>query len=192
MLNSIKKVIEFEGGTVEPSKIVCIGRNYVAHIKELGNEVPDEMVVFLKPNSAISNDLHSTHLKEPLHYEGELSFLVHQGRFVAVGFGLDITKRGMQNKLKSKWLPWERAKGLDGAVVFSRFVELPDDLDKLGFELKINDEVIQQGDITLMMYAPDTILKELAHFMHLHDGDIVMTGTPAGVGLINLGEVFSA
>lgn len=191
-MNKSKSSILFEGIRIQPSKIVCIGRNYVDHIKELGNEIPDEMVVFLKPNSAISNALHSSHLNEPLHYEGELSFLVQQGRFAAVAFGLDLTKRGLQGKLKSKGLPWERAKGFNGAAVFSEFIALSGGMEKLGFELSINGQLTQSGDIALMMYPPDTIQQELDKFMQLYDGDIVMTGTPAGVGIIGAGDTFSA
>lgn len=191
-MNKYENTILFEGRKIKPSKIVCIGRNYVDHITELGNEVPDEMVVFLKPNSAISNTLHSTHLGEPLHYEGELSFLVQQGCFAAVAFGLDLTKRSLQSKLKGKGLPWERAKGFDGAAVISEFVRLPDGFEQLGFELKINGALAQSADINLMMYSPEVIGEQLALFMRLYDDDVVMTGTPAGVGVIHAGDVFSA
>ncbi|NRA84966.1 MAG: fumarylacetoacetate hydrolase family protein [Gammaproteobacteria bacterium] len=172
-----------------PSKIVCIGRNYVDHIAELSNEVPDHMVVFVKPNSAISTTLHSFH-QEPLHYEAELSFVYQQGKFVAVGLGLDLTKRGLQGQLKASGLPWERAKSFDGSAVFSEFVAI-DTLDPtLSLELSINDQLIQQGGISLMMYKPQQILQELQSFMTLEDGDIVMTGTPKGVGVINSGSQF--
>lgn len=191
-MNIKNNTVSFQGERIQPSKIVCIGRNYVDHIKELGNEVPDEMVVFLKPSSAISNDLHSSHLGESLHYEGELSFLVQNGQFAAVAFGLDLTKRGLQSKLKSKGLPWERAKGFNGAAVFSEFVALPGATETLGFELSINGKLVQSGDIGLMIYPPDVIQKELGQFIRLDDGDIVMTGTPAGVGEIQAGDVFSA
>lgn len=181
--------ISFNNTDITPSKVVCIGRNYVEHIKELGNEVPDDMVVFVKPNSAISSKLISTH-QEPLHYEGELCFMVKNGQFAAVGFGLDLTKRDLQSKLKSKGLPWERAKGFNGAAVLSQFVELPGDIKDLSFKLSINGTLTQAGDPALMMYKPDNILTELASFMQLEDGDIVMTGTPKGVGVINHGDVF--
>jgi len=174
---------------ISPSKIICIGRNYVEHIAELGNEVPDELVVFLKPNSAISADLLSFH-QEPLHYEGELCFVYHQGRFNAVGFGLDLTKRALQSKLKAKGLPWERAKAFDGAAVFSDFVAINDVEKSLSLELMINGKTIQAGGIELMMAKPDDILHELQSFMTLQDGDIVMTGTPKGVGLIEKNAIF--
>ncbi|WOH37496.1 fumarylacetoacetate hydrolase family protein [Thalassotalea fonticola] len=183
--------INFANKEITPSKLVCIGRNYVDHIHELGNEVPDDMVVFNKPNSAISAELHAFH-QEQLHYEGELCFLVEASKFVAVGFGLDLTKRGLQSKLKAKGLPWERAKAFNGAAVLSDFVAIDGIDDSLSLELCINGEVIQAGGVELMMYKPMQILEELSSFIELVDGDIVMTGTPKGVGQINAGDVFSA
>jgi len=185
------KTVIVDNKEICPSKIVCIGRNYVEHIAELGNEIPDDMVVFNKPNSAISTDLLSHH-QEQLHYEGELCFVVNNGKFSAVGFGLDLTKRALQNKLKSKGLPWERAKGFNGAAVFSEFVSIsPEDInDTLTLELTIDDSVIQTGGVKLMMYKPDEILAELETYTELNDGDIVMTGTPEGVGAISKGALF--
>jgi 2-keto-4-pentenoate hydratase/2-oxohepta-3-ene-1,7-dioic acid hydratase in catechol pathway len=185
------KTITYNGNPITPSKIVCIGRNYAAHIKELGNEIPDDMVVFNKPNSAISNTLHSN-LGEPLHYEGELAFLIQSGELAAIGFGLDLTKRGLQSKLKDKGLPWERAKAFDGAAVFSNFVALPQDVETLTLQLNVNGETRQQGGVSLMMYKPQIILQELSKFTSLEDGDIIMTGTPQGVGIIKSGEHFEA
>ena len=175
-----------------PSKVICIGRNYVDHIKELGNEVPDDMVVFMKPNSAITTALHSQHLNEQLHYEGELCFLYEQGRFSAIGFGLDLTKRVLQSKLKEKGLPWERAKAFDGAAVLSDFVAIENIEDSFSLSLKINTLNKQCGGTSLMMYKPSTILDELQQFVTLEDGDVVMTGTPKGVGVINTGDHFHA
>ncbi len=185
------QTINYNGNSITPSKIVCVGRNYAAHIEELGNEVPEDMVVFNKPGSAISNTLHSN-LGEPLHYEGELAFLIQHGELAAVGFGLDLTKRGLQSKLKDKGLPWERAKAFDGAAVFSKFVALPEDMETLTLQLNVNGEVRQQGGVSLMMYKPQTILQELSRFTSLEDGDIIMTGTPQGVGVIKPGEHFEA
>mgnify|MGYP000167991775 CR=1 FL=1 len=174
---------------IHPSKVICIGRNYVEHIYELANEIPDEMVVFLKPNSSISQSLISFH-QEPLHYEAELCFVYQNGIFSAVGFGLDLTKRGLQSQLKSQGLTWERAKAFDGSAVFSEFVKINSIEPTLSVQLKINGGIVQQGGIELMMYKPDEILKELQSFMTLQDGDIVMTGTPKGVGLIYQGDTF--
>lgn len=178
-----------ENRRVVPSKIVCVGRNYLEHISELNNELPDEPVFFFKPNSAIGEDLHAFH-QEPLHYEGELSFLYEDGRFTAVGFGLDITKRALQNKLKAKGLPWERCKAFDGSALFSRFVGIAAVSRHLGLELHINSKLTQSADIGMMIYAPDAILAHLAGFTRLENGDIVMTGTPKGVGQIHAGDAF--
>lgn len=175
---------------VTPSKVVCIGRNYVEHITELNNAVPDQMVVFNKPNSAISEQLHCFH-QEQLHYESELSFLVRDGRLAAVAFGLDLTKRGLQSTLKGKGLPWERAKAFDGAAVFSQFVALDGlDINDLSIELTINETLVQQGHISQMIHSPQAMLEELSTYTTLDDNDILMTGTPKGVGTIAKGDRF--
>jgi 2-keto-4-pentenoate hydratase/2-oxohepta-3-ene-1,7-dioic acid hydratase in catechol pathway len=186
------QTITVNGQSVTPSKIVCVGRNYVAHIEELGNEMPEDMVVFNKPNSAITDILRSQMGGEPLHYEGELCFMVKAGALHAVGFGLDLTKRELQSRLKEKSLPWERAKAFDGAALFSEFVSLPEDLASLSLELTVDGAPRQEGGVELMMYPPEAILKELTAFITLEDGDIIMTGTPAGVGGIHTGERFEA
>lgn len=185
------KAILVDGKGVTPSKVVCVGRNYVEHIAELGNDVPDEMVVFFKPNSAISEQLISSH-QEQLHYEGEICFVYNQGRFSAVGFGLDLTKRGLQSKLKDKGLPWERAKSFDGAAVLSEFVNIDEVSDELSLTLSIDGVLTQQGGVPLMMYKPSDILAQLQSFITLEDGDVVMTGTPKGVGKITKGSKFEA
>lgn len=181
--------ITLDGTSLTPSKIICIGRNYAAHIEELGNEVPDDLVVFCKPNSAISEMLHSHH-EEALHYEGELSFVVIDGELGGVGFGLDLTKRGLQSKLKKKSLPWERAKSFDGAALFGPFTGIPGNLEDLSLALTVDGSLRQAGGVELMMYKPAIILRELKKFMTLEDGDIIMTGTPAGVGKVLPGEHF--
>lgn len=186
MLNTIN----FNGTAITPSKIVCIGRNYVDHIHELNNDVPDQMVVFIKPNSAISNELHCSKL-EAVNYEGEISFLVKNQHFNAVGFGIDLTKRELQNSLKAKGMPWERAKAFDGAAVFSQFVEISEISDSLSLQLEINGNTVQNGSIPLMLHKPDQILRELQTFLTLNDGDIVMTGTPKGVGVISPGDRYT-
>jgi len=186
------KSVIVDNRAVTPSKIICIGRNYVDHIAELGNEVPDEMVVFNKPNSAISTELLSHH-QEQLHFEGELCFIIKNGQFFAVGFGFDITKRELQSRLKAKSLPWERAKAFDGSAVFSEFVSINQEKinDTLSLELLINDEIIQAGGVELMMYKPADILAELKTYTELNDGDIIMTGTPKGVSVIVEGARFT-
>lgn len=182
--------ITLDGVLITPSKVVCVGRNYVEHIHELGNEVPDEMVLFVKPNSAISSSLLASHNGDELHYEGELSFLYQNGKFSAVAFGIDLTKRSIQNVLKSKSLPWERSKAFNSSAVFSEFVSLQPEASLLGLTLSINNTLIQEGDTQLMLYKPDEILAEIQTFMALTDGDIVMTGTPKGVGKIIAGDVY--
>ncbi|MGR5500483.1 fumarylacetoacetate hydrolase family protein [Vibrio sp. DNB22_10_4] len=176
--------------TFYPSKILCVGRNYVEHIRELGNEVPENMMVFNKPNSSIATDLYSF-LDEPLHYEAEICFIVRDKQLYAVGFGLDLTKRGLQSTLKAKGLPWERAKAFNHSAKFSRFVPLGDmDINELEVELFINSMRMQLGSTKQMLYKPDVILSELNTYTHLEDGDIVMTGTPQGVGEIVAGDRF--
>lgn len=175
---------------VRPGKIVCIGRNYAAHIEELGNEIPDEMVLFAKPNSAIGLCLATHHGGEPLHYEGELCFLIGAEGFKAVGFGLDLTKRGLQTRLKEKSLPWERAKAFNGAALFSPFAPLARGLAELRFELHIDGQCRQRGTYAQMIHKPDRILAEARTFMDLNDNDILMTGTPQGVGPVAPGCVF--
>jgi len=182
--------INISGKLVTPSKVVCIGRNFVEHIAELGNEIPENMVVFNKPNSAISKVLNSTH-EEQLHYEGEICFVYEQGKFTSVGFGLDLTKRGLQGRLKEKGLPWERSKSFDGAAVFSEFVKINDMHSNYEVTLFINKTLAQKGDVSFMIYSPAKILKELQSFMTLEDGDVVMTGTPKGVGIINALDCFT-
>lgn len=180
--------VSFSGEQISPSKVVCIGRNYVDHIHELGNEIPEEMVVFIKPNSAISETLVSEH-QEPIHYEGEICFLYQNGKFSAVGFGLDLTKRALQSKLKAKGLPWERAKAFNASAVFSDFVAINDN-QNLSMDLIIDEQVSQRANTELMMYKPDEILQQLQTFLTLEDGDIVMTGTPKGVGELKAGSVY--
>ena len=188
------KTVNFNDREITPSKIICIGRNYVEHIEELGNEIPSSMVIFMKPNSSINSKLYSTQ-DELIHYEGEISFIILDGKISGVGFGLDLTKRGLQSKLKEKGLPWERAKAFDGASVFSDFVKFSGDTNSLHVKLYINDELIQNGSVTHMLYKPQEMLKEIESFSTFEDGDIVMSGTPKGVGVVNkedkfLGQIF--
>ncbi len=183
------RTVHFEQNKITPSKIVCIGRNYVEHIKELGNEMPSSMVIFMKPNSSISDKLF-TCKEEPIHYEGEISFLIKDKKISGVGFGLDLTKRGIQSKLKEKGLPWERAKAFDGASIFSDFVDFDRDTNSLHVKLLINDKLIQDGSVTHMLYKPEEMINEISSFSTLEDGDIVMSGTPKGVGIVTKGDKF--
>lgn len=183
------KSVRLDGKVLFPSKIVCIGRNYVEHIRELGNEIPAEPVIFIKPNSSLADNIRSGAPGE-IHYEGEICFIIRCGQPAAVGFGLDLTKRDLQSGLKAKGLPWERAKAFDGAAVFSEFVSFTGEVDSLRLELYINDRLVQQGGCELMMYKPADIVAEVKSFLSFEDGDVVMTGTPAGVGEVCAGDRF--
>jgi len=184
------KSIKLDGRDIFPSKIVCIGRNYIDHIKELHNEVPKETVIFLKPNSSISNEIYFNPF-DAVHFEGEISFLILSGELRGVGFGLDLTKREIQSSLKAKGLPWERAKAFDKAAVFSQFVTYGGKMSDLRMELHVNGSLRQQGGVELMLNTPDAILRETKRFLSFEDGDIIMTGTPKGVGPVNAGDTFA-
>ena len=184
------QTVLFDGQPISPSKVVCIGRNYVEHIAELNNEVPTEPVIFVKPNSAISTEI-KTHVVDAIHYEAEISFLMDNNQFVGVGVGLDLTKREVQSVLKSKSLPWERAKAFDASAVFSEFVSFEQPVDSLSLVLFINDQVIQQANYQLMIYKPAEIVTAVNEFMSFEKHDILMTGTPKGVGKINQGDKFT-
>ncbi len=185
------KSIKVDNGYITPSKIICVGRNYVDHISELGNEVPDNIVFFFKPNAAIGSQLFSYH-QEVLHYEAELCFLYRQGQFCAVSVGLDLTKRALQAELKSKGLPWERAKAFTNSALFSDFVTIENSEQNFELQLDINGKRQQAGTVSMMLHSPNKILKEILSFIELEDGDIVMTGTPAGVGVVNKNDIFNA
>ncbi|HAQ47892.1 MAG TPA: 2-keto-4-pentenoate hydratase [Glaciecola sp.] len=183
--------ISLDGQWLTPSKIICIGRNYVEHINELGNEMPTEPVIFIKPNSAIT-DVITFDPQEDIHYEAELTFVVQDGALSGVGIGLDLTKRAVQSQLKVKGLPWERAKSFDGSAVLSNFVSIPGRIEELSLELYINGELTQLATFDLMLHKPNDILAEVSAFMTCEDGDLIMTGTPKGVGSIQLGATFMA
>ena len=181
--------VVFNGRAVRPGKVICVGKNYAAHIEEMASVPAENMVVFMKPTTSIGTELFAA-LDEPLHYEGEICLLMQGGEIAGVGFGLDLTKRETQAKLKAAGLPWERSKAFTGSALFSEFVTAPQDLSQLGVELTVDDELRQKGDVSLMLYPPDVILMELKQFLVLEDYDIVMTGTPAGVGTVQAGKQF--
>ena len=182
--------IKLDNKYITPSKVVCIGRNYLEHIAELNNDTPDEMVFFIKPNSSISENLVFPKSQNTCHYEAEISFLIESNKITAVGFGLDLTLREVQSKLKEKGLPWERAKSFHKSAVFSDFVSFNGDISKLEIELYINGVLKQKGDVPLMINKPEEIIKEANTFLDFEDNDILMSGTPKGVGKFVLGDVF--
>lgn len=189
-------------------KIICIGRNYVAHIQELNNEVPDEPVFFMKPDSSLLRNNDPFFIPEwtsDVHHEVELVLRVSrlgkgiEKRFAhryydAIGLGIDFTARDVQNKLKAKGLPWEKAKAFDrAAVIGSEFVPVGDfkDLKNIGFRLDINGNTVQNGNSGLMIYDFDTIITYVSSFVTLKIGDLIYTGTPVGVGPVHSGDVLA-
>ena len=180
--------VTYHDKEISPSKVVCVGRNYVEHIHELNNEIPENMVLFNKPNSAISDTF--SYYSETTRFEGEICFLVENGTLAGIGFGLDLTHAHIQNYLKEKGLPWERAKGFDGSAVFGKFVPFAGDIKSIEMQLFINGTLAQHANYDLMIYKPDAILKEIQNFMTLEDGDIIMTGTPKGVATYQKGDTF--
>ena len=182
------KTVRFDTTILAPSKVICIGRNYVEHIHELNNEIPSSMVVFNKPNSAITDTL--TFISPDTRFEGEICFLMMGGEIAGVGFGLDLTKGELQNHLKSKGLPWERAKGFDRSAVLSDFFPLHEPLESLRMSLHINDKPVQEATFDLMIYKPMEMVREIQSFMSIEDGDIIMSGTPKGVSTYTQGDRF--
>ncbi|AFJ43420.1 fumarylacetoacetate hydrolase family protein [Francisella orientalis] len=174
------------------SKVVCVGRNYVEHIHELNNEVPDSPVIFIKPNSSISKDLGLSPTRE-IHYECEIVFAFdHDSNIKVVGLGLDLTDRNLQSKLKSNGLPWELAKAFDNSAIISDFVEIDSqDIEFLNFKAYKNNSLIQQGSYDLMIYKPQQIIDFLSqNEISVAENDLLMTGTPRGVGVVNHGDKF--
>lgn len=186
-------------------KIICIGRNYGAHAKELGNDVPSEPVFFCKPDSAVlpkGNPLYIPDWTNDLHYEVELVYRIHRlGKNIdqahasryydAVGLGIDFTARDVQEAQKQARLPWEKAKAFDGsAVISNHWVELDDEQKKQvqRFHLEKNGDVVQRGESDQMIFSIDAIIAYVSQFMTLKIGDIIFTGTPAGVGPVQIGD----
>ncbi|MEP2237022.1 MAG: fumarylacetoacetate hydrolase family protein [Maribacter sp.] len=182
-------------------KIICIGRNYAAHIDELKNERPEEPVVFIKPDSSVlpkQQDFYIPEFSDNVHYEVEVLVKIKKvGKHISkefaptyydeVGLGIDFTARDLQSKLKEKGLPWEKAKGFDGAAVIGEWLPKTDfkDINNLNFKLTKNDKVVQEGNTSLMLWKVDEIIAYVSTFFMLKKGDIIFTGTPAGVGKIS-------
>lgn len=185
-------------------KVVCVGRNYVDHIQELNNEVPEEPLLFIKPATSLCDVQNTIRIPQNLgacHNEIEVCVLLKDklrktsadavlNSIWGVGIGLDLTLRDLQTKLKSKGLPWERAKGFDDACPVSAFVPIDEiqDVTKLPFSLKVNHEKRQDGNTGLMIWSIASLLSEISQVFTLMPGDIVMTGTPKGVGPLYVGD----
>lgn len=186
-------------------KIICIGRNYVAHAKELNNEVPGEPVFFMKPDSSLlrNNDpFYIPGWTTDVHHEIELVLkIIRIGKNIEkrfahryyheIGLGIDFTARDVQQKLKEKGLPWEKAKAFDQAAVLGEsFIKKEElaDAGNIQFKLKVNGNTVQDGNSNLMIFSFDDIVSYVSQFVTLKIGDLIYTGTPAGVGPVKIGD----
>lgn len=190
-------------------KIICVGRNYVEHIKELGNEKPDSIVFFLKPDTAIlkdNDDFYLPDFSNNVAYECEVVVKINKvGKSIPVEYakdyydeialGLDITLRDVQQKAKEKGLPWALAKGFDYSAPISNFFslkELGKDIQDINFSLQKNKTKVQEANTSLMINTVDEIIAYISQFITLKTGDYIFTGTPKGVGQMQIGDIFTA
>ena len=185
-------------------KLICIGRNYTDHIEELQNEKPSDPVVFLKPDTAILLKKQPFFIPEftnDVHYEVEVLVKIKKvGKYISkkfaptyydeIGLGIDFTARDIQEKLKSKGLPWEKAKSFDGAALIGEWVakNTLSHVDNLNFQLHKNGEIVQDGNTMLMLWKIDEIIEYISKYFTLKIGDIIFTGTPAGVGPVKTND----
>ncbi|MCK8479640.1 fumarylacetoacetate hydrolase family protein [Psychroserpens algicola] len=181
-------------------KLICIGRNYTEHIKELDNEKPSDPVVFLKPDTSIllkKQPFFIPDFSDDVHYEVEVLVKINKvGKHIAkkfahkyydqIGLGIDFTARDLQSKLKAKGLPWEKAKAFDGAAVIGDWLPKSDfeNMDEIHFSLHKNDTVVQSGNTRLMLWKIDELIEYVSKYFTLKIGDIIFTGTPSGVGKV--------
>ncbi len=189
-------------------KIICIGRNYVAHAKELNNDVPGKPVFFLKPDSALVIDnrpFFYPDFSSNVHHELEVVIRIDRlgrsieekfaGRYFSeIGLGVDFTARDLQDEQKKKGLPWEIAKGFDYSAPVSEFFPVSKfkDIHNLSFHLDLNGETVQDGSTSLMIFSFEKIIAYVSHFMTLKTGDLIYTGTPAGVGPVAVNDRLEA
>lgn len=183
-------------------KIICVGRNYSEHAKELKNEIPDKPVIFLKPQTALLKDNKPFYYPEwtsDLHYETELVLKVcKQGKYIDEKFaqkyfdevtvGIDFTARDLQNQQKAKGLPWEIAKAFDNSAVVGSFSKMTDKSKGIHFSMKLNGNEVQKGNTGDMMFSFEKIIAYVSQFFTLQVGDLIFTGTPAGVGPVKIGD----
>ncbi|MEH6535598.1 MAG: fumarylacetoacetate hydrolase family protein [Psychroserpens sp.] len=181
-------------------KLICIGRNYTEHIKELKNERPTDPVVFLKPDTSIllrKQPFFIPDFSEDVHHEVEILVKINKvGKHIAkkfahnyydqIGLGIDFTARDVQAKLKAKGLPWEKAKAFDGSAVIGEWLPKSDfeDVNRINFSLHKNDLSVQNGNTSLMLWKIDEIIEYVSKYFTLKIGDIIFTGTPSGVGKV--------
>jgi len=188
-------------------KIICVGRNYGEHAKELGNEIPEDPVIFMKPDTALlkkGSDFYIPEFSDDIHYELEVVLKISKGgkyiqkenaskHYDEIGLGIDFTARDLQSKLKGKGLPWELAKGFDGSAVVSDFVSKDSyDLENLNFSLIKNNEKVQDGNTSEMIFSPEDIIAFASQYFTLRVGDLIFTGTPKGVGKVSDNDLLEA
>ncbi|CAN5345314.1 fumarylacetoacetate hydrolase family protein [soil metagenome] len=188
-------------------KIFCVGRNYSDHAKELGNAIPDEPVIFMKPKSALfskQSPFYYPAFTNELHYECELVLKVSKnGKFIdpqhASGFykefsvGIDFTARDIQDKLKAKGLPWEKAKAFDNSAVVGDFISTENvNMDDINFSFYLNKELRQQGNSSRMIFNFNKIIAHISEYFSLNIGDLIFTGTPSGVGECTVADEMEA
>lgn len=188
-------------------KIICIGRNYAEHAKELGNEIPESPVIFMKPDTAVlkkGSDFYIPEFSTDVHYELEVVLKISKGgkyiqeenaakHYDDIGLGIDFTARDLQSKLKEKGLPWELAKGFDGSAVVSEFYKKEDfDIKNLNFSLLKNKQEVQNGNTSLMIFSPEKIIAFVSQYFTLRVGDLIFTGTPKGVGKVAENDILEA
>jgi len=185
-------------------KIICIGRNYTKHIEELENEKPKEPVIFMKPDSAVllkKNPFIIPPFSQDIHYEVEILVKINRiGKFIdqkfahkyyeEIGLGIDFTARDLQSRLKEKGLPWEKAKAFDGSAVIGKFCNKKElDQSALKFQLLKNGTVVQDGNSSHMLWKIDELIAYVSQFFTLKIGDVIFTGTPAGVGRVEANDM---
>ena len=186
-------------------KIFCVGRNYIDHAKELGNDIPDEPVIFMKPKNALlqaHTPFYYPEFSNELHYEAELVLRVSKnGRYIterqaskyynAITVGIDFTARDIQNELKKKGLPWEKAKAWDNSAVIGTWIDITPAILKnpINFSLKNNSVQVQVGVNTDMLFSFDQVVAYISNYFSLNIGDMIFTGTPAGVGECVVGDI---
>lgn len=189
-------------------KIIAIGRNYADHISELKNEKPEEPVIFLKPDTALlknNEPFYYPSFSQDIHHEVELVLRISkEGKFIQedfalgyidqIGLGIDFTARDLQNKCKEKGLPWEIAKAFNGSAPVSHLVPLTQfkDLQDINFSLTVNKAEKQKGNTKMMIFDCKAILSHISKYFTLKTGDLIFTGTPAGVGPVKIGDRLEA
>jgi 2-keto-4-pentenoate hydratase/2-oxohepta-3-ene-1,7-dioic acid hydratase in catechol pathway len=185
-------------------KIICIGRNYVEHAKELSNPLPEQPIFFLKPETALllkNRPFYYPEFSNDIHYETELVIKIGrngkhiQEKFAAnyfndIALGIDFTARDIQQNCKTKGLPWEIAKGFDNSAPLSKFVPLEGlpEINNMGFRLELNGQVVQKGNSKNMIFSVERIISYVSQFITLKMGDVIFTGTPEGVGPVKIGD----